>query len=195
MSHDHDHDHDPRALRAEALESLLIERGLVTPEAIDAILRHYEEDVGPMNGARVVARAWTDADYRVRLLEDGTAAVAELGFGGPQGEHVVVVENSVDVHNVVVCTLCSCYPVTLLGPSPEWYKSKAYRGRVVRDPRSVLDEFGTSIDADREVRVHDSTADMRYMILPKRPAGTDDLSEAALADLVTRNGLIGVAEL
>ena len=197
-SHGHeDHTHPPSdlELRVKALESLLVEKGLVDPVAMDAIIETYEHKVGPRNGAKVVAKAWLEPEFRDWLLRDASAAVASLGFEGRQGEHLKVVENTQTTHNLVVCTLCSCYPVTLLGPSPEWYKSKAYRGRVVRDPRSVLSEFGTDISPDREVRVHDSTADMRYMIMPRRPAGTEGLSEEALADLITRNGLIGVAEL
>jgi nitrile hydratase len=196
MSADHEHaPPDPRALRAEALERLLTEQGLVTPDAIDAILRHYEEDVGPMNGARVVARAWVDDAYRRRLLADGTAATAELGFGGPQGERLVVVENTPAVHNVVVCTLCSCYPWPVLGLPPSWYKDPAYRSRVVREPRAVLAEFGLTLHDETEVRVWDSSAEVRYMVLPERPAGTDGESEDALAERVTRDAMIGVARV
>ena len=203
--HDHNHDHDHSAIEAEdtsnsdtalladALRLVLIEKGIFTAVDVQAQL-DLMETRSDRNGARLVARAWQDPAFKAALLEDGAKAALDAGFD-MKGTPLVVLENTDAVHNVVVCTLCSCYPVTLLGPSPEWYKSKAYRGRVVRDPRSVLDEFGTSIGADREVRVHDSTADMRYMILPKRPLGTDGLSEAALADLVTRNGLIGVAEV
>jgi nitrile hydratase subunit alpha len=192
MAHDHDHD-DDRARRAEALESLLTEKGLVPPGAVDAIIRHYEEDVGPMNGAKVVARAWTDPAYRRRLLADGTAAIKELGFGGPQGEHVVVVENTPAVHNVVVCTLCSCYPWPVLGLPPSWYKDPAYRSRVVREPRAVLAEMGLALDPRIEIRVWDSSAEVRYLVLPERPAGTDGLDADALAALVTRDAMIGVA--
>jgi nitrile hydratase subunit alpha len=192
MAHDHDHD-DDRARRAEALESLLTEKGLVPPGAVDAIIRHYEEDVGPMNGAKVVARAWTDPAYRRRLLADGTAAIKELGFGGPQGEHVVVVENTPAVHNVVVCTLCSCYPWPVLGLPPSWYKDPAYRSRVVREPRAVLGEMGLELDPRVEIRVWDSSAEVRYLVLPERPAGTDGLDTDALAALVTRDAMIGVA--
>jgi len=192
MAHDHDHD-DDRARRAEALESLLTEKGLVPPGAVDAIIRHYEEDVGPMNGAKVVARAWTDPAYRRRLLADGTAAIKELGFGGPQGEHVVVVENTPAVHNVVVCTLCSCYPWPVLGLPPSWYKDPAYRSRVVREPRAVLTEMGLALDPRIEIRVWDSSAEVRYLVLPERPAGTDGLDADALAALVTRDAMIGVA--
>jgi len=192
MAHDHDHD-DDRARRAEALESLLTEKGLVPPGAVDAIIRRYEEDVGPMNGAKVVARAWTDPAYRRRLLADGTAAIEELGFNGPQGEHVVVVENTPAVHNVVVCTLCSCYPWPVLGLPPSWYKDPAYRSRVVREPRAVLGEMGLALDPRIEIRVWDSSAEVRYLVLPERPAGTDGLDADALAALVTRDAMIGVA--
>ena len=196
MSHDHEHEPpDPRAIRTEALETFLSDQGLVAPAAIDAIIRHYEEDVGPLNGARVVARAWVDAAYRSRLLEDGTAAIAEMGFGGPQGERLVVVENSPDVHNVVVCTLCSCYPWPVLGLPPAWYKEPAYRSRVVREPRKVLAEFGLDLPDDVQVRVWDSSAEIRYLVLPERPAGTDGLSEEELAALVHRDSMIGVARV
>ncbi len=183
---------DP-ALRAEALEALLVERGQLTAEVIDAVVQHYEHDVGPMNGARVVARAWADPDYRERLLEDGTAAIAEIGFEGPQGEHMVVVENTPDVHNVVVCTLCSCYPWPVLGLPPAWYKSPEYRASVVREPRRLLAELGLELGPDVEIRVWDSSAEIRYLVLPERPAGTDGLEEDALAALVTRDAMIGVA--
>jgi nitrile hydratase len=196
MSDGHEHaGPDPRALRAEALERLLTEQGLVTPDAIDEILRHYEDDVGPMNGARVVARAWVDDAYRQRLLADGTPAIAELGLGGPQGERLVVVENTPAVHNVVVCTLCSCYPWPVLGLPPSWYKDPAYRSRVVREPRTVLAEFGLKLPDEIEVRVWDSSAEIRYMVLPERPAGTEGESEAALAERVTRDAMIGVARV
>ncbi|HYR96887.1 MAG TPA: nitrile hydratase subunit alpha [Candidatus Binatus sp.] len=192
---DHDHDTPGReALRAEALESLLREKGLIESEAVDAIIRHFEEDVGPMNGARVVARAWADPGYRRRLLEDATRAIAELGFGGPEGEHVVVVENTAGVHNVVVCTLCSCYPWPVLGLPPAWYKDPAYRSRVVREPRAVLAEMGLALDEGVEVRVWDSSAEVRYLVLPERPAGTEVLGEEELAALVTRDAMIGVAK-
>jgi nitrile hydratase len=186
---------DPRALRTEALEQLLTEQGLVTAGAIDAVLRHYEEDVGPMNGARVVARAWVDDAYRERLLIDGTAAIAELGFGGPQGERLVVVENTASVHNVVVCTLCSCYPWPVLGLPPSWYKDPAYRSRVVREPRVVLAEFGLTLPQETEVRVWDSSAEIRYMVLPERPTGTEGEGEDALAARVTRDAMIGVGRV
>ena len=183
------------ATRTEALESLLVERGLADTKTIETFIGIYSTQVGPMNGAKVVAKAWTDADYRARLLDDGTAAVAELGFKGPQGEHVVVLENTPTTHHVVVCTLCSCYPIALLGPSPTWYKSEAYRSRVVRDPRSVLAEFGTALPDDVDITVWDASAESRYAVLPQRPEGTQGLDEEQLAALVTRNGLIGVATL
>ena len=196
MSEGHDHDHaDPRALRAEALELLLTEQGLVSGEAIDAILRHYEEDVGPMNGARAVARAWVDPAYRERLLADGTAAIAELGFGGPQGERLVVVENTPDVHNVVVCTLCSCYPWPVLGLPPAWYKDPSYRSRVVREPRTVLSEFGLELPPEQEVRVWDSSAEIRYMVLPERPASSEGETEEQLRARISRDTMIGVARV
>ena len=193
----HDHDHDDAdaafALRTEALEALMTERGLVPPGAIEAIVRHYEQDVGPMNGARVVARAWADPAYRTRLLADATQAIAEFGFAGPQGEHMVAVENGPRVHNVVVCTLCSCYPWPVLGLPPSWYKDPAYRSRIVREPRRVLAEMGLTIAEDVEVRVWDSSAEIRYLVLPERPGGTDGWDEARLAMLVTRDAMIGVA--
>jgi nitrile hydratase len=194
-THDHDHDDADAAfsLRTEALEALMTERGLVPPGAIEAIVRHYEQDVGPMNGARVVARAWADPAYRTRLLADATQAVAEFGFAGPQGEHMVAVENGPRVHNVVVCTLCSCYPWPVLGLPPSWYKDPAYRSRIVREPRRVLAEMGLTIAEDVEVRVWDSSAEIRYLVLPERPGGTDGWDEARLATLVTRDAMIGVA--
>jgi nitrile hydratase len=193
MAGSHDHDDAPLALRVEALEALLVEKGLVDPSTVDEIVRHYEQDVGPLNGARVVARAWTDADYKRRLLADATAAIAELGIGGPQGEHMVVVENTPAVHNVVVCTLCSCYPWPVLGLPPTWYKSPAYRSRIVREPRAVLAEMGLRVPADVEVRVWDSSAEVRYLVLPERPAGTESWSPERLAALVTRDAMIGTA--
>jgi nitrile hydratase len=189
---DHDHPSDDQALRAEALESILREKGLVDVEAIDGVVERYERDIGPLNGARVVARAWRDPAYKQRLLADGTAAIAELGFGGPQGEHIVVVENTDSVHNVVVCSLCSCYPWPVLGLPPSWYKDPAYRSRVVREPRTVLAEMGLRLDASIEVRVWDSSSEVRYLVLPRQPAGTAALDEAALAALVTRDSMIGV---
>jgi nitrile hydratase len=194
--HDHDHDHDDDAafaLRTEALEALMTERGLVPPGAIEAIVRHYEQDVGPLNGARVIARAWSDAAYRARLLADATSAIAEFGFAGPQGEHMVAVENGPRVHNVVVCTLCSCYPWPVLGLPPSWYKDPAYRSRIVREPRRVLTEMGLPLPADVEIRVWDSSAEIRYLVLPERPAGTEGWDETRLATLVTRDAMIGVA--
>ncbi len=172
-----------------------MEKGLVDPAALDAIIETYEHKVGPRNGARVVAKAWSDPAYRVRLMADATAAIAELDYEGRQGEHMVVVENTPAVHNLVVCTLCSCYPWPVLGLPPTWYKSSPYRSRAVIDPRGVMAEFGTSLPADTEIRVWDSTAEVRYMVLPERPAGTEGLDEAALADLVTRDGMIGVTRL
>lgn len=186
---------ETRALEARVarLEQALTEKGIVTRESLDHVAAIYENDIGPMNGARVVARAWTDPAYKKRLLEDATAAIAELGYTGLQGEHIVVVENSADVHNVVVCTLCSCYPWPVLGLPPAWYKSPPYRSRVVIDPRGVLAEFGLQIPETVEVRVWDSSAEIRYLVLPERPAGTEDLSEDELAKLVTRDAMIGVA--
>ena len=182
----------PIERRVAALESLLVERGLITSDVVDAVVETYERDVGPLNGARVVARAWADPEYRARLLADGTAAIGELGYGGAEGEHMVVLENTAEVHNLVVCTLCSCYPWPVLGLPPTWYKSFAYRARAVREPRAVLAEFGTTLADDVEVRVWDSSAEVRYLVLPLRPAGTDDLDEPALAALVTRDHMIGV---
>jgi len=192
-----DHRHAPGApdiaLRVEALESLLTEKGLVDPATVDAIVRYYEEEVGPLCGARVVARAWVDPGYRARLLADASAAVAELGIDGPQGEHLVVVENTAKIHNVVVCTLCSCYPWPLLGLPPTWYKSPPYRSRVVREPRAVLSEMGLALPHDVEIRVWDSSAEVRYLVLPERPPGTASWSEERLADLVSRDAMIGTA--
>jgi nitrile hydratase subunit alpha len=194
-SHHHPHPLSPAALRAKAIESLLVEKGLITTDVIDRVVAMYEKEVGPLNGAKVVARAWTDPAYKRRLLKDATAAIAELGFGGLQGEHMVVVENARAVHNVICCTLCSCYPWPVLGLPPAWYKSLAYRSRIVREPRAVLHEFGLDLPPTVEVRVWDSSAEMRYMVLPERPANTDGLNEAELAALVTRDALIGVAKL
>ncbi len=200
MPHDHpDHDHDhphallpsEPALRVKALESILVAKGLVDPAAMDAILDTYERKVGPHLGAAVVAKAWTDPDFRARLLTDATAAVAELGISGRQGEHVVAVENTARTHNMVVCTLCSCYPWPLLGIPPAWYKSDAYRARAVREPRRVLAEFGVTLPEGQAVRVWDSTAEIRYLVIPMRPEGTEGLDEAALAALVTRDSMIG----
>jgi nitrile hydratase len=195
--HGHNHRHNAPlsdvALRVKALESLLTEKGLVDPAALDAIVETYESKIGPRNGAKVVAKAWTDPDYKARLLIDATAAIAELGYGGLQGEDMVVVENTPDVHNLVVCTLCSCYPLPVLGLPPVWYKSAPYRARAVRDPRGVLKEFGLALPTDTEVRVWDSTAELRYLVLPERPAGSEGMSEAALAALVSRDAMIGTA--
>ena len=197
MSGGHDHDHHPEpepyaALRTRALESLLVEKGLVTTDAIDEIVRMYEQDIGPLNGAKVVARAWVDLEYKRRLLENGTEAIAELGFGGAEGAEIVVLESTPKVHNVVVCTLCSCYPWPVLGLPPTWYKDAAYRSRVVMEPRAVLREFGLNVDELKEIRVWDSTASIRYLVLPARPDGTGDLPEEKLAELVTRDSMIGV---
>ncbi|MPY91496.1 MAG: nitrile hydratase subunit alpha [Acidimicrobiia bacterium] len=183
----------PAELRAAALEAELVERGLITPDAVDAVVEVFQDEVGPRNGARMVARAWVDEGYRQRLLADATAAAAELGYGGSEGEHLVAVENTPGVHNVIVCTLCSCYPWPVLGVPPVWYKSPPYRSRVVREPRAVLAEFGLDVPASTEVRVWDSSADVRYLVLPRRPEGTEGLDEAALASLVSRDGMIGVA--
>jgi nitrile hydratase len=194
-AHDHDHTPDPRALRAEALEGLLVEKGLVDSSGIDAIVQTFERDIGPLRGARIVARAWTDPDYKQRLLDDGLGAILELGFDGPEAQHLVVVENTPDVHNLVVCTLCSCYPWAVLGLPPAWYKSPAYRSRAVREPRVMLAEMGLELPDDIELRVWDSSAEMRYLVLPARPAGSEDLDEEALVGLVTRDAMIGVARV
>ena len=199
QDHDHDHDHqvvpsDP-ALRVKALESLLVEKGLVDRAALDALIDSYEHKVGPRNGARVVARAWADSAYKQRLLTNADAAIAELGYGGLQGEHMVVVENTPKVHNLVVCTLCSCYPWPVLGLPPVWYKSAPYRSRSVIDPRGVLREFGLALSDDVEVRVWDSTAELRYLVLPERPEGTEGMSGEALEALVTRDSMVGVAKV
>jgi len=197
--HDHDHDHqgvpsDP-ALRVKALESLLVEKGLVDRAALDALVDAYEHKIGPRNGARVVARAWCDPEYKQRLLSNADAAIAEMGYGGLQGEHMLVVENSAKVHNLVVCTLCSCYPWPVLGLPPVWYKSAPYRSRAVIDPRGVLREFGVELGEDAEVRVWDSTAELRYLVLPEKPAGTEGMSEEALAALVTRDAMVGTGKV
>jgi nitrile hydratase len=195
--HDHGHQAVPSdvALRVKALESLLVERGLVDRAALDVLIDTYEHKIGPRNGARVVARAWVDPAYKNRLLTNATAAIAELGYSGMQGEHMVVVENTPRLHNLVVCTLCSCYPWPVLGLPPVWYKSAPYRSRAVSDPRGVLREFGLELLKDVEVRVWDSTAELRYLVLPERPAGGENLSEKALAALVTRDAMIGVAKI
>ena len=199
MASDHDHDHDnslsETVLRVKALESLLVEKGLVDPAALDAMVDAYENKIGPRNGARVVARAWTDPAYRERLRANATAAIAELGYAGRQGEHMVAVENTPTVHNLVVCTLCSCYPWPVLGLPPVWYKSSAYRSRAVIDPRGVLRDFGITVPDEVAVRVWDSTAEIRYLVLPERPAGTEGLSAEALEALVTRDTMIGTAKV
>jgi nitrile hydratase len=194
---DHQHQTVPSdiSLRVKSLESLLVEKGLVDPAALDALVDTYEHKVGPRNGARVVARAWTDPAYKNRLLSDAPAAIAELGFLRVQGEHMLAVENTPKVHNVVVCTLCSCYPWTLLGLPPVWYKSSAYRSRAVIEPRGVLKEFGLELPESIEVRVWDSTAELRYIVLPERPPGTEHMNEDDLASLVTRNSMIGVEKV
>jgi nitrile hydratase subunit alpha len=199
QGHDHHHEHqavpsDP-ALRVKALESLLVEKGLVDPAALDALIDTYEHKVGPRNGASVVARAWVDPAYKQRLLDNSSAAIAELGYGGMQGEQMLVLENTPRVHNLVVCTLCSCYPWPVLGLPPVWYKSAPYRSRSVIDPRGVLREFGLQLPEDVEVRVWDSTAELRYLVLPERPAGSDNMTEEQLAALVTRDAMIGVAKV
>ncbi|MDG2306557.1 MAG: nitrile hydratase subunit alpha [Candidatus Binatia bacterium] len=194
-NHDHDHEHSENELRAEALETILTEKGIVTAEAIDGIIRLFEEDIGPMNGARVVARAWTDDDFRIRLLADATTTVGELELAMIPEAPLVVVPNEPGVHNVVVCTLCSCYPSGLLGISPAWYKDPAYRSRVVREPRKVLSEMGLDLDPDLEVRVWDSSAELRYMVLPERPSGCEDWDTERLATLVTRDSMIGTGRL
>lgn len=198
MTHDHpDHSHEqgsalaPIEARVRALESILVEKGYVEPEALDALIELYETQVGPHNGARVVARAWTDPAYRERLLADATPAIEELGIGGRGGEHMVVVENTAEIHNLVVCTLCSCYPWTVLGLPPVWYKSPPYRSRAVIDPRGVLADFGVLLPETTRITVWDSTAELRYMVLPLRPVGTEDLDETTLAALVTRDAMIG----
>ena len=194
-SHDHDrHDHSELTeteLRVRALETVLTEKGYVDPAALDLLIETYETKVGPRNGARVVARAWIDPAYKARLMEDATNAIAELGFTGRQGEHIVAVENTPHLHNMVVCTLCSCYPWPVLGLPPVWYKSAPYRSRAVKDPRGVLADFGVALPDDVKIRVWDSTAEVRYLVLPQRPAGTDGWSEERLADLVTRDSMIG----
>ncbi|WP_328888544.1 nitrile hydratase subunit alpha [Streptomyces sp. NBC_00316] len=183
------------ALRTEALEQLLTERNLLDTELMNGIITTYETNVGPLNGAKVVAKAWTDPEYRRRLLDDGTAAIKELGFSGPQGEHIVVVENTATTHHVVVCTLCSCYPWPVLGLPPSWYKDPAYRARVVKEPRTVLSEMGLELDDDVQITVHDSTSEVRWLVLPERPAGTAHLTEEQLVPLVTRDAMVGVAKV
>ena len=191
--HHHRAPESDAALRVKAIEQLLTEKGLIDPAAIDAMVDIYENRIGPRNGARVVARAWTDPGYKARLLDNASAAIAEFGYSGVQGEDMVALENTPDIHNVVVCTLCSCYPWPVLGLPPSWYKSFAYRARVVREPRAVLAEFGLVIADAVEVRVWDSSAEVRYLVMPMRPAGSERLDQVALADLVTRDGMVGVA--
>jgi nitrile hydratase subunit alpha len=197
-NHEHDDHHHPAELtdverRARALEELLVEKGYVTTAFIDSVVEAYAHDIGPMNGAKVVARAWVDPAFKQRLLANGTAAIAELGFGGAEGDHIVVVENTPTVHNVVVCTLCSCYPWPVLGLPPNWYKSPPYRSRMVREPRTLLAEMGCPVPDDVEVRVWDSSAEVRFLVLPQRPPGTDEATEGQLMTVVTRDGMIGVA--
>ena len=195
--HDHDHHHDSRytdmQARVKALETVLTEKGLIDPAAIDAIVETYETKIGPRNGARVVARAWSDPGFADWLRRDATAAIASLGYTGRQGEHMRAVFNTPDTHNLVVCTLCSCYPWSVLGLPPVWYKAPAYRSRAVIDPRGVIAEFGLELPADKKIRVWDSTAELRYIVIPERPAGTEEMDEAALADLVSRDAMIGTA--
>jgi nitrile hydratase len=199
--HDHNHDADHQAvpsdpaLRTKALESVLVARGLVDRAALDTLVETYEHQIGPRNGARVIARAWVNEDYKRRLLSNATAAIAELGYGGAEGEQMVVVENTTHVHNLIVCTLCSCYPWPVLGLPPVWYKSAAYRSRSVIDPRGLLKELGLELSPETEVRVWDSTAEVRYLVLPERPAGSETLSEAELAALVTRDAMVGTARV
>ncbi len=206
MGHDHDHGHDHGhdhwhdaqdaiSFRVKALEKLMVDKGLVDPATLDAVVETYEHRVGPRNGAQVVARAWTDPEYRAWLMKDATSAIASLGYTGRQGEHMIAVENSPAVHNMVVCTLCSCYPWSVLGLPPTWYKSAPYRSRAVSDPRGVLSEFGVSLDEKVEVRVWDSTAELRYLVIPEQPAGTEGWDAERLAALVTRDSMIGVAKV
>ena len=194
-AHHHPAPVSPVERRVEALRDLLTERGLVPDGYIEEVTRRYESEIGPLNGAKVVARAWADPAYKERLLADGTAAISELGFGGAEGDHMVVVENTEAVHNVIVCTLCSCYPWPVLGLPPSWYKDPPYRARMVREPRVLLSEMGCPLPAGTEIRVWDSSAEVRYLVLPQRPAGTESLSEDELASLVTRDSMIGVAVL
>jgi nitrile hydratase len=195
MSSAHHHSQSDIALRVKAIESLLVEKGIIDPAALDTIIDAYEHKIGPHNGARIVAKAWVDPEFKRRLLTDGTSAIAEMGLTGFSSEHMVVVENTPQVHNLIVCTLCSCYPWAILGLPPTWYKSFAYRSRAVIDPRGVLREFGLEIPEQVEIRVWDSNADLRYLVLPERPTGTDHLTEEELAALVTRNAMIGTAKV
>ena len=190
--HHHPEELAPVEARIAAIEAVLVEKGMLDVDAVDEIVRNFEDNLGPMNGAKVVARAWTDPAYKERLLSDGTAAINELGFGGPEGDCMVVTENTAKVHNLVVCTLCSCYPWPTLGLPPKWYKSPAYRSRAVREPRKLLAEMGTVIPDDVEIRVWDSSAEARYLVLPMRPDGTENLTEEQLAEIVTRDSMIGV---
>ena len=194
-SRPHGVDHPSPPQRTEALESLLLEKGLIDPKVIDGLIRTYEQDVGPMNGAKVVAKAWVDPEYRERLFADATAAVGELGYKGPQGEHIVALENTATSHNVVCCSLCSCYPWPLLGLPPSWYKDPAYRSRIVREPRKLLGEMGLDLGEDVEVHVWDSSSEVRYFVIPERPEGTDGMSEEELARLVTRDAMVGVGKV
>ena len=195
--HDHEHDHahshlpSDHELRVKAIETLLLSKGLIDPNTLDELIDTYENNIGPQNGAKVVAKAWVDNDYKKRLLEDATSAIRELSYQGRQGENMVVVENTPEIHNVVVCTLCSCYPWPVLGIPPTWYKSDEYRSRAVREPRKVLSEFGLNIDPKVQIKVWDSTAELRYLVLPMRPFGSENMNEAELAELVTRNSMIG----
>ncbi len=196
MSEVHDHVHEEESwasLRVKALESLLVEKGLISSDSVDDLVEAYEQDIGPMNGAKVVARAWTDPEYKQRLLEHGTETISELGFIGREGSDIVVLENTPTVHNMVVCTLCSCYPWPVLGLPPSWYKSEAYRSRAVIEPRAVLQDFGLELDESIEIRVWDSTADVRYMVLPERPEGSEGMTREQLEELATRDSMIGVA--
>jgi nitrile hydratase len=196
VSEGHDHSHlSDTELRVRSLESLLVDKGMVNPDALDALIQTYEHKVGPQNGARVVARAWVEPEFKAWLLDDATAAIADMGYHGRQGEHMYVVENTGEVHNLVVCTLCSCYPWPVLGLPPTWYKSAPYRSRAVIDPRGVLAEFGTEVGADVAVRVWDSTAELRYLVLPERPEGTEGMSQEDLGALVGRNAMIGVEKV
>ncbi len=195
MAHDHDAPLPDVVLRVKALESLLSEKGIINPATVDALVDAYETQVGPHNGAKIVARAWVDADYKKRLLEDGSAAVAELGLAGMEAGHVVAVENTPQVHNLIVCTLCSCYPWALLGLPPTWYKSAPYRARAVREPRGVLRDFGTELADDVEIRIWDSSAEVRYLVIPQRPAGTENFAEEQLAELVSRDAMVGTRQV
>jgi len=193
--HDHDAIEEGATLRVRAIEELMLAKGLIDPDAVDAIVEYYERETGPRNGAQVIARAWSDSDFREWLLRDGTAAINDMGFSGFQGEHIRVVENTADIHNVVVCTLCSCYPWPVLGLPPAWYKNPAYRSRVVREPRAVIKEFGYDVPADVKIKVWDSTAEIRYLVVPNRPVGSEGADAEELAKMITRDGMIGTAAL